>query len=102
MTMYEPGELVVPKLKSGIDKLLLWSDSTDFTPLSVVAEVEKNRIMTVLKFEAFRTRRRKGMYSPEWLDGACLVLGPDGQSGWTGAGWLKRITNDLAPRRRNR
>jgi len=84
-----PGDLVIPKLKCGIKKLLLWSDRNGVGPHEVVAEIEKGAIMTVLRIESYGISPER--INKEWKQGACFMLTDKGQLGWVGAGWLKKL-----------
>lgn len=87
--MLSPGDLVVPKLKFGIKRLLLWSDRDGIGPNEVSAEIEKNTIMTVLRVESYGISPDR--ISKEWQQGACFLLAGCGQVGWTGSGWLRKL-----------
>ena len=87
--MFVPGDLVVPRLKKNIESLLIWGEGTGPGPNVVVGEVSHGTIMTVIRFESFRTIQNA---SREWRRGACLLLCPSGISGWTGSGWVKKLT----------
>ena len=84
-----PGDLVVPNLHSGADTLLLWNDENGVGPNVVVAEIKRKSILTVIKCEHFKEVSNK---NDEWANGACLLISSDGIAGWTGNGWLKKIT----------
>jgi len=87
--MLSPGDLVVPRLKFGVKKLLLWSDSELGHPTEVADEILKNEIMLVLKIEMFSGAKKH--VNDEWKNGACLILSQGGKTGWTGSGWLKKL-----------
>jgi len=88
MQMISAGDLVVPKLKWGIETLLLWSDSN--SPSEVVVEVKKDEILTVIKIEEFKNSQLANVQS-EWKKNVCLLLCSNGRTGWTGAGWIKKL-----------
>lgn len=81
------GDIVIPNLEEEGDKLLLWSDG--YNPNVVIAEVEANQILTVIKIQNFDEKYKN--LQPEWENSSCLLLGPKGVLGWTGAGWIKNI-----------
>ena len=87
--MFVPGDLVVPKLKFGIKKLLLWSNKSELGPSEVSAEVTKNTIMTILKIESYGNDLQR--INKEWEQGACLILAGNGKLGWVGSGWIKKL-----------
>lgn len=87
MTLINVGDIVTPRLKRGIKKLILWSDGG--SPNDVVAEVNKDELLTVIRIENFATR--KEFIQPEWSKSACLLLSEKGELGWTGTGWLRRV-----------
>lgn len=87
MNFIEVGDIVMPKLKSGIRRLVLWSEGEN--PSHIVAEVEKNEILTVIRIEKFAVK--KDRVQPEWSNSACLLLSSKGEIGWVGTGWVKKI-----------
>ena len=87
--MLLPGDLVVPRLRRGIKCLFIWSYD-DTGPYKAIGEIAKNTIMTVFKIDKFSNNQ----LAEEWKDGSCLLLCPSGITGWTGAGWLKKINKD--------
>lgn len=92
MTFINVGDVVVPKLRQGIKKLFLWSEGNN--PSSVVAEVNKNELLTVIRIESFESKN--DAVQPEWSKSSCLLLSEKGELGWTGSGWVKKIiTNDI-------
>jgi hypothetical protein len=82
--------MVVPNLKYGIKRLVLWAEDTTAEEPGVVGEVGVGEILTVV--EVRRQDAECPNYNEEWRDGACRVLAPGGELGWVGAGWLKRVT----------
>jgi len=81
------GDIVVPNLGEEDSKLLLWSDG--YNPNVVIAEVEANEILTIIKIQNFDEKYKN--LQPEWKNSSCLLLGPEGVLGWTGTGWIKNI-----------
>lgn len=83
--------MVIPRLRYGADRLFLWSGEN---PCIVQAEVFKGEILTVLKIEKFSCSEELRLQK-EWSENACLLLRASGEIGWTGSGWVKRITSGL-------
>jgi hypothetical protein len=83
------GDLVVPRLKRGVEKILLWSENEIGHPTMVTDEIAEDEIMMVLKTEKFSSEVNN--INDEWKNGACLILSPQGKIGWTGLGWLKKL-----------
>jgi hypothetical protein len=81
------GDIVIPNLGEEDNKLLLWSDG--YNPNVVIAEVEANEILTIIKIQKFDEKYKN--LQPEWENSSCLLLGPEGVLGWTGVGWVKNI-----------
>ena len=89
MSKISTGDMVVPRLRYGADRLFLWSNEN---PCMVQAEVFKGEILTVLKIEKFSDVEELRIQK-EWAENACLLLRASGETGWTGSGWIRRITN---------
>lgn len=87
MTFISVGDVVVPKLKQGMNKLVLWSEGNN--PSSVIAEIDKNELLTVIRVESFETK--KDVIQAEWSKSACLLLSCKGELGWTGIGWIRKV-----------
>lgn len=87
MSCINVGDVVTPKLKQGIRRLILWSEGNN--PSEVVSEVDKNELLTVIRIEFYNTQKKP--IQPEWSKSSCLLLGPKGELGWTGTGWIKKI-----------
>lgn len=87
-----PGDMVVPNLKHGVKRLVLWAADALDVP-DVVSEVGEGKILTVV--EVRRGKRGHDECNKEWKKGACLVLSPEGKLGWVGIGWVKRLPTDL-------
>jgi hypothetical protein len=84
--MLLPGDLVVPRLRRGTKCLFVWSYD-DTGPCTVIGEIAKNTIMTIVKIDKFSNDQ----LAEEWKDGSCLLLCPKGITGWVGAGWIRKI-----------
>jgi hypothetical protein len=89
--MLVPGDLVIPRLRRGIKSLYMWSYD-EAGPYKIIGEVAKNTVLTVVRIEQFNDPEERT--SNEWKNGSCLLLCPSGITGWTGAGWLKKINKD--------
>lgn len=83
--MLKPGEIVTPRLPRPEKELFLWADGQE----TIVGSVIAGSVCIVLKVESFEHSAE--FIQEEWKKGACLLLGPTGQIGWTGAGWLRRL-----------
>ena len=83
--------MVVPDLRHGIKRLVLWAADALDVP-DVVSEVGEGKILTVAEVRQGGPERND--CNEEWKEGACLVLGPEGELGWVGAGWVKRLPTD--------
>lgn len=83
--MFVSGDMVTPKLHKN-HKLLLWGEG--WHPKNVVGTVDSGSVCMVIKMEQFV---RDEIVQEEWQDGSCMLLGPQGQVGWTGAGWLRML-----------
>lgn len=81
-----PGHIVMSKEKS--EKLILWStyrgESDDFFGV-----VDPNEIMIVL--ESKKTIPGEEQLTPEWENGAYLVMTSSGTKGWVGSGWVVSV-----------
>jgi len=86
--MLRPGDIVTPRLNKDQPTLFLWSDGC--SPNIVVDEVARDAILIVLSVESFN--RRETPVQDERKKSSCLLLSSAGQTGWTGSGWLKKIT----------
>jgi len=93
--MLSAGDIVIPNLQEE-KKLLLWSDGK--TPITVVAEVDPGTILMIIEIQDFDDTNKHKL-QPEWEHSSCLLLGPRGEVGWTGAGWVTKITNEFLGRR---
>ena len=87
------GDLVMPNLKGLSRHLFLWSGEED-DKSTVVAKVEAETILTVIKIE----KLNKGNLNPEWKDTSCMLLGPNGAAGWAGSGWIKVLPSRTNPK----
>jgi|688.fasta_scaffold03138_6 hypothetical protein len=92
--MLSVGDMVVPNLQEE-RKLLLWSDGK--TPITVVAEVGPESILMIIEVQRFDDSNKQKL-QPEWEHSSCLLLGPQGEIGWTGTGWITKITNEFLDR----
>jgi hypothetical protein len=88
------GDLVIPRLKRGLKKLLLWSDSVD--PGEVATEIDRKEILTILKIENFENKSIEAL-QPEWNKRAYMLLSSTGAVGWTGGGWIKKLPPSSQP-----
>jgi hypothetical protein len=84
--MFKPGDIVIPRLRHGAERLFLWSENS---PSIVVEEIEKNTILTIIRIESFNDKHTH--VQDEWKKGSCLLLAPTGVTGWTGVGWVKKL-----------
>jgi len=95
--MLSAGDMVIPNLQEET-KLLLWSDGK--TPITVVAEVDPDAILMIIEIQNF-DNPGKHKLQLEWEHSSCLLLGPRGEIGWTGMGWITKITNEFLDQRQH-
>ena len=91
MNMLLVGDMVTPNLQEEA-KLLLWSDGN--LPITVTAEVEPDAVLMIIEIQKFSETDRSKRQQ-EWEHSSCLLLGPSGELGWTGIGWIKKVTSEF-------
>lgn len=65
-----------------LKRLYLWSDFDD-----IKGDVNDKELLLVIDIMS----PDKSNHSPQWEEGACKVLGPNGITGWVGQGWIKLL-----------